>query len=96
MMCDLISCGFAPFPVAFLQMLMSVGSLKAHAMKMQSVLTLKEAMSVSARQDMREMDTTAQVKYVRERPFSRHRGVGAGTATPPLLAVVDHCPLSLF
>ena len=45
-----------------MQILMSVGSLKAHAMKMQSVLTLKEAMSVSAGQDMREMDTTAQVR----------------------------------
>ena len=44
-----------------MQILMSVGSLKARAMKMQSVLTLKEAMSVSAGQDMREMDTTAQV-----------------------------------
>jgi len=44
-----------------IQILMSVGSLKARAMKMQSVLTLKEVMSVSAGQDTREMVTTAQV-----------------------------------
>ena len=44
-----------------IQILMSVGSLKARAMKMQSVLTLKEVTSVSAGQDTREMDTTAQV-----------------------------------
>jgi len=44
-----------------IQILMSVGSLKARAMKMQSVLTLKEVTSVSAGQDTREMVTTAQV-----------------------------------
>ena len=58
---------FFPLACMHMKILMSVDSLKAHVTKRQNVITLKEVTSVSATQDMREMDTTAQVRrmYVR-------------------------------